>query len=163
MHVGEAFLQHTKQSGFGIGGEPDQFFVYGYAQMNAAALFETFGIPEHRGSQAAFIEERRMQEIGEGANFLANFADRPREIRSKASLTSTFLVSTSLARRSRVMESTAIFWPVVSCRSRAMRRRSSSWSFKRRAESWRRESSLTRKASLVSINSVSSVATTQMV
>src|ERR1700736_3826557 len=56
VHVGQAFLQHTKQSSLGIGGEPDQLFVYGDVQMNATALLKTFGVPEHRGSKSAFIK-----------------------------------------------------------------------------------------------------------
>src|ERR1700676_2496092 len=70
--------------------------------------------------------------------------------------------SASRASRSRHIDSTAIFCPVTSCKSRAMRRRSSSCNCNSRADNCRSEVSVTRKASLASTISVSSVATAQM-
>src|ERR1700730_18462574 len=49
--------------------------------MKTTALFKPLGVPEHRGSKAALIKERRMQEIGGGANFVADFADHIARLR----------------------------------------------------------------------------------
>ena len=60
VYVGETFLQDPEKSGFGIGGESHEIFIDVDVQLNAAALFETFEVPENGGSQAAFIQKRWM-------------------------------------------------------------------------------------------------------
>ena len=75
MHVSKTFLQDTKQRGLRVRGKPDEVLADLHVEPDTTTLFEAFGIPEHGGGEAAFIEERWMQQVREGADFFANFAD----------------------------------------------------------------------------------------
>src|SRR5206468_10968050 len=72
VHVCKALLNDAEQRGFGITGEPWQLGSDLDLHFDAATLLESFGVPVYGGSQAALVEQRGMQDIGESADFLAN-------------------------------------------------------------------------------------------
>ena len=67
MDVGERFLENTEEHEFG--GARQAAHVIGNIgdQFDAAAFGEAFGVPARGGSEANFVEERRMEKVRDGA------------------------------------------------------------------------------------------------
>ena len=80
MHVGQAFLQDTEQDKFAISGRP----LHGRRDIaldfDSAAAGESFDKPARGGSDAGFIQQRRVQKIRSGANFLQSSIDQTVQI-----------------------------------------------------------------------------------
>jgi len=69
LNVGEAFLNDAEEGDFDGLRQAAEVFGKDKFGFNAAALAETADIFLESGNQAKFIEQRRMEKVGEGANF----------------------------------------------------------------------------------------------
>ena len=68
VDVGERFLENAKESDLRIPMKPVDKIIDVELNLETAPLRKTFHVPAQRGSQGKLIEQRRMQDIGEGAN-----------------------------------------------------------------------------------------------
>ena len=69
VNVAETLLDNTKNGGFNIGREARQIVGNIDIDLDTAALREAFDVGEQRGVETGFVEKRRMEQIGDGANF----------------------------------------------------------------------------------------------
>src|SRR5438874_5291187 len=76
MNIGEAFLYHAEKRGFQIPRQPIK--IVGHLEINsdAAASRKALYIPAESGSEASFIEQRRMKQIGNGADVRSHVLDQ---------------------------------------------------------------------------------------
>jgi hypothetical protein len=70
MNIGKAFLQNPEQDEFTVSGRALHSFRDIAIDLNPAAAGKSLDKPTSGGSDAGFIEQRRMQEVRCGANFL---------------------------------------------------------------------------------------------
>jgi len=76
LDVGEAFLNDAEEGYFNELRQAAELFGKDKFGLNAAAFAETADIFLERGDKAEFIEQRRMQEIGESADFAGHLLQK---------------------------------------------------------------------------------------
>jgi len=69
VNVGESFLENAEQSDLRVFVKAVGEVIGAEVDVQAAALSETFYVPTSGGVQSEFVEERRMEEVGDGADF----------------------------------------------------------------------------------------------
>lgn len=73
VNIAETFLHHAEDGQLQFVGQAVEF-VDGQIDLDGGALLQALDIPSQGGAQAEFIEQRRMEQVGSGANFLIQFA-----------------------------------------------------------------------------------------
>ena len=68
MDVGEAFLHDAEQSDFGFRGKAHQVRGDIHGDADSGAGFKPLRVPMEGGTEAEFIEQRRVQQIGKSAD-----------------------------------------------------------------------------------------------
>src|SRR5215510_15817468 len=76
VNVGKAFLHEPENGRFGISGPAAEIFGEIEVDGDFAALGEAFDIDLERGAKSHFIEQGRMEEMGNGANIAGHIADQ---------------------------------------------------------------------------------------
>ena len=69
VHVGERFLENAKQSQLDLPGKTLHNLRQMQLDLNATALGKALGIPASSGVKTQFIEQRRMEQVGNGSDF----------------------------------------------------------------------------------------------
>jgi len=69
VNIAETLLDDPEDGGFNVGGEARQIVGNIDIDLDAAALRESFDVGQQRRAETGFVEQRRMQQIGDGANF----------------------------------------------------------------------------------------------
>src|ERR1700688_4806198 len=75
MDVGKAFLHDPKTGDFYVVGQAAEIGGDDEVDMNFAARGISIDVGVERGDQAELVEQGRMQEVGDGADFAADFRD----------------------------------------------------------------------------------------
>ncbi len=73
MNVGKAFLKHAENGDFGIRRKALDFLRDINVDGNSGAFGKPGSIPASSGRKAELIEQWRMKQVREGANFRGNF------------------------------------------------------------------------------------------
>ena len=74
MHVGEGFLDDAEDGGFTFAGQAAQVRGQFQFHLNVAAFGKFFDEPAQRGAQTHFVEQRRMQQVRDGAQVVGHIA-----------------------------------------------------------------------------------------
>ena len=75
MNVGQGFLENAKEYEFRGARQTAEFVGDVGGQVDAAAFGEAFGVPASGGGQADFVEQRRMEQMRDGAGFGYGFGE----------------------------------------------------------------------------------------
>src|SRR5215469_9711575 len=93
-NVRQAFLNYPKKRSFLLGRKARKPTRPLDLDRNSTPLPKTIGIPLESGSQPELIEQRRMQHVGERANFVLDFAHESHGIDNRLLDVNTRLVQT---------------------------------------------------------------------
>ena len=74
MHVGQRFLHDAEDGGFTFAGQAAQVRGRFQFHRNVAAFGKFFDEPAQRGVQTHFVEQRRMQQVRDGAQVVGHVA-----------------------------------------------------------------------------------------
>ena len=84
VNVGQALLHDAENCGFHVRGEAAQ--VLGYFELNfdLAAFRKSLDVPVQSRAQADFVQQRRMQQVRNGADFSADLLHQFRVLRDRS-------------------------------------------------------------------------------
>src|SRR5262249_39229440 len=75
-NIGQAFLDDAEDGGFEILRKPAEVFGQVEINGNLAAFRKAFDVPAQGRTQAGFVEQRRVEQVGNGANFRTRVTDQ---------------------------------------------------------------------------------------
>ena len=81
VHIGERFLHDAEDGDLHLVGKPPEFGGKLEVHINPAALGESFHEPAQRRFQSGLVEQRRMEQVRHGAEFLRQLAHQTQSIR----------------------------------------------------------------------------------
>ncbi len=146
VDVCQAFLDCPEHSDFSVLWKAAKVLRQVQVDFNIAPLREASHVPSQSRGEACLIEQGRMKQVGNSSRFLVHFLCQYHAVRY--SFRCLAQRSISVPTVFKFIISAARLWPTLSCSSRAIRRRSSSWNCIKRPVSCR-SSSLVRSTSLV--------------
>src|SRR5690348_14354042 len=76
VNIGETFLYHAENRGLHFCREPDKIFGHIEINSDVTALGKPADIPAERRSQPEFVEQRRMQQVGDRPDLSHHLTDK---------------------------------------------------------------------------------------
>jgi hypothetical protein len=76
VNVGEALLHHAKNRRFRLSREPPEILGKIEVDSDFAAQREAIHVPAKRRGESRFVEQRRMQQVGNRAHLGGHFVDQ---------------------------------------------------------------------------------------
>ena len=75
VNIGEGFLDNAEDDQLHIGSKPSEVIRNGEIDFEEAAIHEAHDVPAKSAGEAAFFEQRRMEQVRSGPNLLAQLTD----------------------------------------------------------------------------------------